>query len=368
MHLCKICFTFALLIFLAAPLGFSQQPVIIVVRHGEDMDSFVTSRNDLSSNWANVCPTWPTNPISYKLVHTDGHIDAANSIAPLVSYSHGLSYPGYVHTNNTTNYSGEQQAQYIKSNLPTLLSLQNYAPITRVITKTPIYNTENNSTLSPPSANPFDTAYPFILANRSVEEVLLIKKTIPWPNTTPNIVDEGLRNMIANSISTNPSPTNALLPSSGSTLLVWDRDGMWGAKNTSKEFKTNSILWQLASDTIANRLQTNNRSPGKGTTVYIFKKRPFTGPGTTNGQRYDLEIYFPETQSSAFTYPGPFLSNSACTTPYYQDWSCTVDTNGAYHSIGTGVSTSSGVEQPPISSPKTFWQKAKGWLGLLLKN
>lgn len=366
MHLCKICFTFALLIFLAAPLGFSQQSVIIVVRHGEDMDSFVTSRNGLSSNWANVCPTWPTNPISYKLVHTDGHIDATSSRDP-VSCSHGLSYPGYTHQDNTKTYSGEQQAQYIKLNLPTLLSLQNYAPITRVITKTPINNPENNSSGAAPSANPFDTAYPFILANPSVE-VLLIKKTIPWPNTTPNIVDEGLRNMIANSISTNPTPTNALLPSSGSTLLVWDRDGMWGAKNTSAEFKTNSILWQLASDTIGDRLKINNFSPGKGTTVYIFRKRPSTGLGTTSGQRFDLEIYLPEISSSAFKYPEPFVSNSNCPTPYYPHWSCTVDTNGAYHTGGIGVGTSSGIHQSPISSPKTFWQKAKGWLGLLLKN
>jgi hypothetical protein len=196
-----------------------QIPAVIVIRHGDDLKKedgpWPTTRNEKNvTNWINTwAPNWP----NYTLPNGKN----------VQVHMHGLSA------------LGEKQAAWLATNLPALLAKEgvNFMPITRVVTKDPWTMDGKNK----PTPNPFDTALPFIKKN-NIKDVVLIpaKKGInpygPRANQTNETVDEGLLAMLPcyHGSTNNAKPSDSILPTNssgqitGSTLVVWDGQGMWG--------------------------------------------------------------------------------------------------------------------------------------------
>lgn len=201
---------------LGAQTANAPVPAVIVIRHGEDLKgTWPTDKADKDvktwiQNWA---PGWP----KYTL---------PNGTSVTV-HQHGLSP------------LGEKQAAWLATNLPALLKDKdvNFMPITRVVTKDPF--TPDGS--SWPTPNPFDTAWPFIKAN-NIRDVVLVapKKGVnpygPRANQINETVDKELLDMLPcyNGSTKNEKPSDSILPTdasgevTGSTLIVWDGQGMWG--------------------------------------------------------------------------------------------------------------------------------------------
>jgi hypothetical protein len=267
------------------------QPAVIVVRHGEDRDPFIGATdpsNEALSDWKK---NWAANWPNYTL---------PNGTSVQVR-QHGLSS------------DGEHQAEFLAKTLPALLATNKFLPVTRVITKDPYTPNEKNEW---PTPNPFDTAWPFIISN-NITDVMLIKAEKgtnaygPLAGQINKTVDKDLLAMLpyyhrspekfADSI----LPTNAQGIPTGSTLIVWDGQGMWGPHKTdgwywgddipapeggTGKYDTNdgaNILRLLGGLKIGNDIRDNIKSKGgtlpkKMARMYIFYPRFGTGPLATN--------------------------------------------------------------------------------------
>ena len=139
---------------------------------------------------------------------------------------HGLSSAGFT------------RARLLPSVIPKWMTASNFGSIGRVITKDP-----SKLAYTP---NPFDTIYPTIQAQRVMDVVLL-----------PGLTD--LQKRMADS--------TQLFPTTGSLLICWDAEGIWGSKDASGNRPTSpvkgSILDTLSTTTVMSY-------PVKGTTLYAF--------------------------------------------------------------------------------------------------
>jgi hypothetical protein len=283
---------------LIAPLDAAAQatnppvPAVIVIRHGDDIKGEWPKKSTDAkvTNWAN---TWATNWPKYTLPNS--------SIVEV--RQHGLS----------TN--GEAQAVFLAKSLPALLAANNFLPVTRVVTKDPYWTNSPDY----PTPNPFDTAWPFIKTN-NITDVILVKAEKgtnaygPLTGQVNQTVDKDLLAMLpyyhrspekfADSI----LPTNALGQPTGSTLIVWDGQGMWGPHTPKPDDKwywsddipadggekgpyatTNgaNILRLLGGFKIGNDIRENATNEGGGlplkmARMYVFYPRSGTGPLATN--------------------------------------------------------------------------------------
>ena len=313
------------------PLAITGNQAIIVIRHGEDLDAWLKTYDAQTNYWKSIAPTWP----KYKEAP-----QICNQFVPGTETHHSVTVDSNV--GHGLSPIGESQAKRLKEVLSTILSqastdqLGPFAPVTRAITINP--------SISGATANPFDTIYPFLkndptFKSSSTDDnrnLLLVDNrtktlgpsypinlTSPSTNTHAFIVANGLQEKINN---------NTLLPSDGgSTLLCWDGESLWGdVKFTYKdgtsrrEFNPNSILAQLAGETLSNKMADekcyNDFYPKKGAIVYIFTKRAGTGTATSLQQKYNMTIYssyLPLDGSGlgVLTWRGTWNSDNADTTP-----------------------------------------------------
>ena len=292
---------------------------IIVIRHGEDLDgTWLKTLDKQTLYWKSIAPTWPryeeTSPIYNQCIP---ELQNHKSVTVDSYVGHGLSP------------IGESQAKRLQADLTepkkvdllkiltsaTPEQLGPFAPVTRAITIDP--------SPSGATANPFDTIYPFLKTDETFKRystvgnrnLLLVNnqtiKTVtpryqitlsPSPTAAPQlIVADELQKMIND---------DTLLPSAsdvGSTLLCWDGESLWGKEKitfidpkTGKEetrrvFNPNSILAQLANQTLSNQMGKDENYPDfypkKGAIVYIFTKRAGTGTATSPQQKYNMTIY-----------------------------------------------------------------------------
>lgn len=283
-------------------LAITGNQAIIVIRHGEDLDEWLKTRDAQTTYWKSIAPLWPQyleNPEIFNkfIPETQTH----KSVTVQKTVGHGLSP------------IGESQAKRLKEVLSTILSqattneLGPFAPVTRAITINP--------SIPGATANTFDTIYPFLKndptfkssSTDSNSNLLLVNnnqtsKTVSprYPITLSSdptkhalIVADELQKMINN---------DTLLPSDGgSTLLCWDGESLWGPdkivyKTESRRvFNPNSILAQLANQTLSNKMADptfyNDFYPKKGAIVYIFTKRAGTPTATSPQQKYNMTIY-----------------------------------------------------------------------------
>ena len=273
----------------AAQAANEPVPAVIVIRHGEDLDNFIsaadTNNAGLSqwkSNWA---PSWP----NYTLPNGGGVTVRSHGLSPL----------------------GEKQGAWLATNLPALLQNHNFLPITRVVTKDPYTLNEKGKD---PTPNPFETAWPFIKTH-GIKDVMLIKaekgtnRFGPRAGKKNETVDLGLLEMLPcyhgtnNPTNNNEKPSDSILPTNavgeatGSTLIVWDGQGMWGphdgpwywaddteqkSANPTKVVGAN-ILRLLGGTLIGNELLNRwptleGGLPGKAKRLYLFYPRFGTGP------------------------------------------------------------------------------------------
>ncbi len=287
---------------LIAPLDAAAQttntntklPAVIVIRHGEDLDDFIKAADNDNSALGDWKKDWAPNWPNYTL---------PNGTSVQVR-SHGLSK------------QGEGQATFLAKSLPAVLEENNFLPVTRVVTKDPYWT---NSPVDP-TPNPFDTAWPFIKTH-GITDVMLIKAEKgtnscgPLAGQINKTVDKDLLAMLpyyhrspekfADSI----LPTNAQGAPTGSTLIVWDGQGMWGPHKTDEpgkpwywgddlpapeggtgKYDTNdgaNILRLLGGLKIGNDIRDNVREKGgniplKMARIYVFYPRYGTGPLATN--------------------------------------------------------------------------------------
>lgn len=209
-------------------------PAVIVIRHGDDLKgTWPTNKADVktwSQKWA---PNWP----NYTLPNGSN----------VQVRMHGLSS------------NGEGQAKWLAEKLPALLANEgvNFMPITRVVTKDPWTKDGDDA----PTPNPFDTAWPFIKTH-GIKDVMLIKaekgtnRFGPRAGKKNETVDLGLMEMLPcyHGSITNAKPSDSIFPTNasgqitGSTLVVWDGQGMWGPHVKDKK----NDIWYWADDTEQN--------------------------------------------------------------------------------------------------------------------
>jgi hypothetical protein len=235
---------------LIAPLDAAAQttntntklPAVIVIRHGEDLDDFIKAADNDNSALGDWKKDWAPNWPNYTL---------PNGTSVQVR-SHGLSK------------QGEGQATFLAKSLPAVLEENNFLPVTRVVTKDPYWT---NSPVDP-TPNPFDTAWPFIKTH-GITDVMLIKAEKgtnscgPLAGQINKTVDKDLLAMLpyyhrspekfADSI----LPTNAQGAPTGSTLIVWDGQGMWGPHKTDEPGKP----WYWGDDLPAPEGEPANTTP-----------------------------------------------------------------------------------------------------------
>jgi hypothetical protein len=307
---------------LMTPAGARAQttplPAVIVVRHGEDLTGpFITNSNDSrlqdwKKNWA---PDWPTYDLP-----TPNTEEAARNASRYGGPQPGVYSPTLYPTKkiqvvvHRLSDEGEKQAAFLAKSLSPLLETNKFLPVTRVVTKEPPSPVDNA-----PTPNPFDTAWPFIKTH-GITDVILVKPQKgtnaygPLKGQVNQTVDKDLLAMLpyyhrspekfADSI----LPTNALGQPTGSTLIVWDGQGMWGPHTPKPDDKwywsddipadggekgpyatTNgaNILRLLGGFKIGNDIRENATNkggglPGKMARMYIFYPRSGTGPLATN--------------------------------------------------------------------------------------
>ncbi|GDY04695.1 hypothetical protein LBMAG50_08360 [Phycisphaerae bacterium] len=279
-------------------LAITGNQAIIVIRHGEDLDEWLKTRDAQTTYWKSIAPTWPkyeeTPPICNQFMPgTVTH----NSVTVDSNVGHGLSP------------IGESQAKRLQEVLSKILSeattdqLGPYAPVTRAITINP--------SISGATANTFDTIYPFLKNDSTFKSsstdgnrnLLLVDnqttKTVSplYPITLSSSTTGAPKLIVANGLQEKIN-NNTLLPSDGgSTLLCWDGESLWGddTDGSRRVFNPNSILAQLANQTLSNKMADptfyNDFYPKKGAIVYIFTKRAGTPTATSPQQKYNMTIY-----------------------------------------------------------------------------
>lgn len=249
MHTARMITTLAILLVAGRETAFALDKVIVVLRHGDDTTLVPagperpSDPNYPKSYWHSVNPNWPNYPRQYTLVKNGGTIPATLDGSTISVQKFGLSE------------AGANAAKQLALKLPAFLVSKNSSPITRAITKTPIPTVG----IADPTPNPFDTLWPMIKSGGPFPsaKLLLIKQ-----NLAGGIVDTGLVNLIIQ---------NALLPTDGSTLLLWDKRGLWGDNSSSLDSR--SVLSQLGSQWgSANRDYIKRVGvPLRCATIYIFR-------------------------------------------------------------------------------------------------
>ncbi len=254
------------------------KPAVVVIRHGEDLDVWIKgtdTNNEGMTNWKAVVPDWPNYTTS-----------AGDFTVP----QHGLSA------------TGEEQALFLGENLQRLMKWAGCESITRVITKKPYGKNEKGED---PTPNPFDTIYPFLqvrnsedAANPKPNELILIA---PGKEQSNPLLDRDLVAMLPNEFSKPPKMSNTLLrdQGSGSTLLCWDAEGLWGEAvgekpNRTRPFDPNSILRMMGGYTMGNYFKDEPKEagggcPDKAARLYIFTRRPETGTSEIP-QKFNCEV------------------------------------------------------------------------------
>jgi len=216
---------------------------LIVVRHGQDLDAdWITSRTDgrLAGWLKTVNPGWPAYTLPDSSVKN--------------IFQHGLSNV----PQKSVPEAGDDQAVKFGSALAPFVSANGYAPIALVITKNPFMKIPDApSTADNPTPNPFDTVYPFMKGAAGVK-----LKLIDPGSYGKQMIDPGLQSMIDD---------RTIVPSSGSTLLCWDAEGLWGPQPPAgRPFNPASILWKLSTLYLGDTKQIATHSPLKCQTVYVF--------------------------------------------------------------------------------------------------
>lgn len=143
--------------------------------------------------------------------------------------------------------AGVARAKLLPSVIPKWMRASNFGPIGRVITKDP-----SKLEYTP---NPFDTIYPTIQAQRVMDVVLL-----------PGLSD--LQKLM--------SDFSRSFPSTGSLIICWDAEGIWGPKNATGNRPASPIPGSIL-DTLS--MSPVSTYPLKGTTLYAF---------TGSGPKYTL--------------------------------------------------------------------------------
>ena len=304
---------------------------IIVIRHGEDLDEWLKTRDAQTTYWKSIALAWPTYEETPKIFNQlkPGN-ETHNSVTVDSNVGHGLSP------------IGELQAKRLKEVLSTILSqastnqLGPFAPVTRAITINP--------SIPGATANPFDTIYPFL------KNDLTFKSSSTDGNSNLLLVNNNQKSKTVSprypiTLSSDPTSKHALivadelqkminddtlLPSDGgSTLLCWDGESLWGpdkikVNGTSRRvFNPNSILAQLANQTLSNKMANekcyNDFYPQKGAVIYIFTKRAGTPSDTNPQQKYNMTIYSSSTPVTnglgVLTWRGTWNSDNADTMP-----------------------------------------------------
>ena len=301
-------------------LAITGKQAIIVIRHGEDRNdgTWLKTLDEQTSYWKTIAPKWPkykeTSPI-YNICIPE--LEPHESVTVNSNVGHGLSLIGESQAKRLQADLTEPE----KVNLLKILTsatpeqLGPFAPVTRAITIDP--------SPSGATANPFDTIYPFLKTDETFKSrstfdnrnLLLVNnqtnKTVSpsypitlstSPTATPQlIVADELQKMIND---------DTLLPSAsdgGSTLLCWDGESLWGKEKitfkdpktgkdeTRRVFNPNSILGQLANQTLSNEMCKDENYhdfyPKKGAIIYIFTRRAGTGTAASPQQKYNMTIY-----------------------------------------------------------------------------
>lgn len=261
----------------------TKERAIIVIRHGEDLDSDKTGWIQRNKTYAkggeltaadrywvdNYVPTWPTytlpentKRVSYK---SGNRVEVQELNPTLKVYQHGLSAEG----GEQAKFLGSTQAKYGTNTFDYLTSYLDVAPITRVITKDP-----SESSATP---NPFDTVYPYLKNFKG--ELLLIAPGIDG-KTNP-IIDQGLAAMLPDFKNGKTAGTPPLLDenTTGSTLIVWDAEGIWGPKvGKERPMNSGSILTKLGEPGISKNIKQSSYvngggCPEKAARIYVFHPR-----------------------------------------------------------------------------------------------
>lgn len=253
-------------------LNAAPAPVIIVVRHGQDIKGrWIESKEQLTDTWKDMVPTWPTYQPEF--LSAIWAMPSNVSLGSLTLFQHGLSP------------EGEAQAEFLGKNLTWLVKELNGVPITRVITKRPDMKNPDGSN---PTPNPFDTIFPFLKYSGFKGELILID---PGVDKAINpLVDKGLATMLPD-FEAQPPNTGSLLNGTGSTLVCWDAEGLWGKDETvvnGESYRTwseNNILNKLATPAIDDHLMGDRPDlsahefaegkgvPGKAARIYVFYPR-----------------------------------------------------------------------------------------------
>jgi hypothetical protein len=236
------------------------QKALVVLRHGESLETRFSNPNLLSAGWKNQVPNWPTY--------------AVPNHAPVTLQTHGLSP------------AGEDQAFFLRANLRNIIRDLGCAQVTRVVTMRPFGEDEKGKPASP---NPFDTIYPY-LKSAPAKELVLIN-----PGKGPNpIVDRGLARMLDPKATQEESIFGG---TAGSVLLCWDGEGLWGEKvaNGTRPWNKDSILSILGGPDIGAYIRRMDKEvgggfPDKGSRYYVFLPREGTGPGTKVPRKYNCII------------------------------------------------------------------------------
>ena len=313
---------FVLLMFVASQFGMTassrlvtETQAIIVIRHGDDAKGAWPAPS--SEYWKSISPNWPKyDAIPNQRIPGQGSLPEYHNSVTVDKYvGHGL-----------TPLKGELQAERLQKLFSEILKdagerqFGPYAKVTRAITIDP----------SPTGAtpNPFDTFYPFLKNDLNFTQLnTLAKPNLLLINTSnkTTIVADGLQAMIKN---------NTVLPADGgSTLLCWDREGLWGSKqrtDDSYELDESSILYQLAGSVMGPRMGVQlfykNFYCDKGAVIYIFTPtKDAAVEGTT--RKYNMTIYSSST---------PLDSNGLGTFKWMGSW----DSNG-------GITTSDAITPGP---------------------
>lgn len=283
------------------------KPVIIVLRHGADLDTdvkgveCVKSASGLSAEWKAL--GWANSEFTFadgkaqvlKIAGKDGttlnntQTSEYHSTRPSVT-TVATSVSMRQHCLSPT---GESQANRLKAQLPDILKSRGYAPVTRVITINPLAPSQ----YAYPTANPFNTVLPFMLGNadfqaankRTPTSLLLLDNQ----NQTDLKISKQLQAMLNIELDLNEATASVLLPEDGgSTILCWEGGQLSDTAD--------GILQQLQGATITKRAPQLGPVPGaskpvrigKGNTLYLFAPRPGTGPKTAiPKQDFDLDIY-----------------------------------------------------------------------------
>lgn len=296
------------------------QQALIVMRHAQDVDdttptSCVATVGKLTPTWQGL--GWKQSKITYKDGNGRDYDVSAMEIAALwnkqTSEYHTTTPPKRTEESSVKmrqhclNGEGETQATRLRDKLPGILSSYGYAPVKRVITINPISSKD-----SYPTANPFNTVLPFMLANPDFKaanagnpaSLLLLDGSNVY---SPGEQYAGISKELQAMFEPEKVGTRMFLPNGGgSTILCWEGGQLCdNLPADSAATSPISVLRRLQGAAISEEAPPigepdpyNKNKPrriAKGTTLYVFTLRPGTGldgPADNKKQDYDLAIFY----------------------------------------------------------------------------